>query len=78
MRDAALSGAAGCAEAGFHDEWRRRAAAAVDVAVRDAHVAEEQPVYDAYGSLAGLHSSMSTLILDADRADEEDAGPLRE
>ena len=78
MRDAAHSSAAGCAEAGFHDEWRRRAACAIDAAVRDAHTAEEQPVYDAYGSLAGLHSSMSTLMLEADRADAEDVALLRE
>ena len=73
MRDAAQEGAAGSAEAGFHDEWRRRAAAAVDTAVQEAHARDEQPEVDAYGRLDGLHAAMGALMVEADRADVEDA-----
>ena len=78
MHGASQSGAAGCAEAGFQGLWRQRASTAVDAAVRDAHALDEQPVYDAYGRLEGLHSSMSTLMLEAERADTEDSATLPE
>ena len=73
MQMASRGSSAGCAEAGFHDLWRQRASAAIDSAVRDAHATNEQPVYDAYGRLEGLHASMSTLMLEAEKADAEDA-----
>ena len=73
MQVASHGNAAGCAEAGFHDLWRHRASAAIDSAVRDAHAADEQPVYDAYGRVEGLLTSMSTLMLEAEKADAEDA-----
>ena len=41
--------------------------------MRDANAEDEQPVYDAYGRLEGLHTSMSTLMLEAEKADAEDA-----
>ena len=81
MLMASQGSAAGCAEAGFHDLWRQRASAAIDSAVRDAHAEDEQPVYDAYGRLEGLHglhTSMSTLMLEAEKADVEDAPTLLE
>ena len=81
MLVASQGSAAGCAEAGFHDLWRQRASAAIDSAVRDAHAEDEQPVYDAYGRLEGLHglhTSMSTLMLEAEKADVEDAPTLLE
>ena len=73
MRDAADAQAAGSAEAGFHDVWRTRAADALDVAVRTARESDDQPEVDAYGSLEGLVGGVSTLILEAERADAEDA-----
>ena len=63
---------AGAPEAGFQHEWRRRAAEAVDVAVRAAHAEETQPEYDAYHRVATLSNSMGSLILAAQRADEEE------
>ena len=57
------------------------ASAAIDSAVRDANAEDEQPVYDAYGPLEGLHglhTSMSTLMLEVEKADVEDAPTLLE
>jgi len=42
----------------FQHEWMRRAAEAVDVAVRDAHAQEIQPEYDSYNRVATLSNSM--------------------
>ena len=76
LREAAAMQAAaetaGAPEAGFQHEWRRRAAEAVDVAVREAHAEETQPEYDAYHRVATLSNSMGSLILAAQRADEEE------
>ena len=76
LREAAAMQAAvqtaGAPEAGFQHEWRRRAAEAVDVAVRAAHAEETQPEYDAYHRVATLSNSMGSLILAAQRADEEE------
>ena len=76
MRDAAAEQSAGSAEAGFHEAWRSRAAAAVETAVRAAHEQEEQPEVDAYGRLGELQGSISVLMLAAERADEEDAAEV--
>ena len=72
MQEASTQEQAGAAEAGFCDVWRARAAAAVDVAVREARAREEQPEVDAYGRLEGLHDNMGALLLEAERADAED------
>ena len=73
MRDAAEQQEAGTAEAGFQQEWRQRAVAAVDAAVREAHALEEQPEVDAYGRLEGLHGAIGALLIEAEKADEKDA-----
>ena len=72
MRAAAHVDAAGSAEAGFHDEWRRLAASAIDTAVMAARSLDEQPEVDAYGRLEGLVGSVSSLMLEAERADADD------
>ena len=48
MQGTAEGGSVGTPVAGFQHEWMRRAAQAVDVAVRDAHAQEVQPEVDAY------------------------------
>ena len=68
----AAADATGAPEAGFQHEWRRRAAEAIDVAVREAHAQESQPEYDAYHRVATLSNSMGALILAAQRADDEE------
>ena len=75
MRDAAQEQAAGSAEAGFHGVWRASAAQALSEAVREAREGPEQPEYDAYERLEGLAGSVSSLLLEAERADAEDAAP---
>ena len=42
-------------------------------AVREAHGREERPEVDAYDRLEGLAGGVSSLILEAERADAEDA-----
>jgi hypothetical protein len=43
--------------------------------VREAREGPEQPEYDAYGRLEGLVGSVSWLLLEAERANAEDAAP---
>ena len=43
--------------------------------MREAREGPEQPEYDAYGRLEGLVGSVSWLLLEAERANAEDAAP---
>jgi hypothetical protein len=72
MQGAAAEGSVGTPIAGFQHEWMRRAAQAVDAAVRDAHAQEAQPEVDAYARVSSLSNSMTSLILAAERADAEE------
>ena len=72
MQGTAAAGSVGTPVAGFQQEWMRRAAQAVDAAVRDAHAQETQPEIDAYARVSSLSNSMTSLILAAERADAEE------
>jgi hypothetical protein len=72
MHGTAAAGSVGTPVAGFQQEWMRRAAQAVDAAVRDAHAQETQPEIDAYARVSSLSNSMTSLILAAERADAEE------
>ena len=72
MQGTADEGSVGTPVAGFQHEWMRRAAQAVDAAVRDAHAQETQPEIDAYARVSSLSNSMTSLILAAERADAEE------
>ena len=74
----AAEGSVGTPVAGFQHEWMRRAAQAVDAAVRRRtgrarrHAQEAQPEVDAYARVSSMSTSMTSLILAAERADAEE------
>ena len=70
MQEAAHAAEAGSSEAGFQDAWRKRAAAAVDDAVRQAE--HFTPTVDAYGPMTVLQNGIADLLIQAERMDNED------
>ena len=73
MHDTAQELSAGAAEAGFQEAWRRAAADQIGEAVRAAQAAGP-PEVDAYSRLEQLQGSMAALLVQAEKADAEDAG----